>query len=235
MKARFIIPAIGLAMYLFGAMATAAPIDFKMGWNYGGGVNIKYQKDNGSWVTVKDYGGNFGSFSGRRGEEKGAVLGGNKLTAAYCIDLFHSVGLNGKYKANVTRDGIIADRGAIRNAGQIAWLMTNQAKKATDLNKQAGFQAAIWEQVYGDKFELVATGAVKAAYDGFIAALGNNIAPVSNVFWIDPHSGTNLSKSNQDMVALAAPIPSAMWLFSTGMIGLVGIKKCKNIKNIKAT
>lgn len=227
MKARFIMPAIGLAMCLFGAAATAAPVDFKMGWNYGGGSKIKYQLENGNWRTKTTYGGNFGSFSGRRGKEKGAVLEGIKLTAAYCIDLFHSVGLNGKYKANVTRDGVIADRGAIRNAGQIAWLMTNQSKKAKTLSQQAGFQAAIWEQVYGDKFELVSTGAVKTAYDGFIAALGNNIAPVNSVLWIDPHSGRNLSRSNQDMVA-TTPIPAAMWLFGTGMIGLVGIKKRKN-------
>lgn len=229
MKARFIIPAIGLAMCLFGAMATAASIDFKMGWNYGGGSKITYQLDNGSWRTTTDYGGNFGSFSGRRGEEKGATLDGKKLNAAYCIDLFHSVGLNGKYKANVTRDGVIADRGAIRNAGQIAWLMTNQAKKAKTLKQQAGFQAAIWEQVYGDKFELVSTGAVKTAYDGFIAALGNNIAPVNSVLWIDPHSGTNLSRSNQDIVA-ATPIPAAIWLFGSGMIGLIGTSKRKNTK-----
>ena len=227
MKARFIIPAIGLAMCLFGAVATAASVDFKMGWNYGGGSKIKYQLENGNWRTKTTYGGNFGSFFGRRGEEKGATLDGNKLSAAYCIDLFHSVGLNGKYKANVTRDGVIADRGAIRNAGQIAWLMTNQSKKAKTLSQQAGFQAAIWEQVYGDKFELVAKGAVKVAYDGFIAALGNNIAPVNSVLWIDPHSGRNLSRSNQDMVA-TTPIPAAMWLFGTGMIGLVGIKKRKN-------
>ncbi len=230
MKSRYIIPLIGLAMCLFGAMATAASVDFNMGWNYGGGSRIKYQLENGNWKTTTDYGGNFGSFSGRGGENKAATLNGKNLVAAYCIDLFHSVGLNGKYKAEVTRDGIIADRGAIRNAGQIAWLMTNQAKKAVTLNQQAGFQAAIWEQVYGDKFELLSTGAVKAAYDGFIAALGNKTADVSKLFWIDPHSGTNLSKSNQDMVALATPIPGAIWLFGSGMIALVGSKKRKTIK-----
>ena len=229
MKARFIIPAIGLAMCLFGAMATAASVDFNMGWNYGEGSKIKYQLENGDWRTKKSYGGNFGGFSGRNGEDKGATLNGVKLDAAYCIDLFHSIGLDGKYKANVTRNGIIADRGEIRNAGQIAWLMTNQAKTADTLHKQAGFQAAIWEQVYGDKFELVSTGAVKAAYDGYIAALGNNIAAVGSVLWIDPHSGTNLSTSNQDIVALATPLPGAIWLFGSGMIGLVGMKKRKNI------
>jgi hypothetical protein len=108
--------------------------------------------------------------------------------------------------------------------------MTNQAKKAKTLKQQAGFQAAIWEQVYGDKFELISKGAVKVAYDGFIAALGNNTAPVSSVLWIDPHSGTNLSKSNQDIVALATPIPGAIWLFGSGMIALVGSSKRKNIK-----
>jgi hypothetical protein len=217
-------------MCLFGAMATAASVDFKMGWNYGGGSKIKYQLENGDWQIKTSYGGNFGSFSGRNGV--GATLGDIKLDAAYCIDLFHSIGLNGNYKANVTRNGIIADRGEIRNAGQIAWLMTNQAKKVKTLNQQAGFQAAIWEQVYGDKFELVSTGgAVKDAYDGYIAALSNNIAAVSSVLWIDPYSKTKKGKykSNQDIVALApTPIPAAFWLFGSGIIGLVGVNKRKN-------
>jgi len=231
MRARIIIPAIGLAMCLFGAMATAASVDFKMGGNYGGGLNIRYQLDNGNWRTKKTNGGNFGSFAGRRGENKGATLNGVKLNTAYCIDLFHSVGLNKNYTATVSHDATFSDRGKIRNAGQIAWLMKNQAKTATDLNKQAGFQAAIWEQVYGDKFELVSTGAVKDAYDGYISALGNNIASVSSLFWIDPHSGTNLSKSNQDIVA-ATPIPAAIWLFGSGMIGLVSLVKRKNGQSV---
>lgn len=247
MKTKHIIPAIGLAMCVLGGAVLAAPVSnlsFNMGSNYGNGMSVKYQNANGSWTTVNDAGGNFGSVAGRAGVTKGATLDGLKLSFAYCIDLYHSVDLNGKYTATASFDGVISDRGKINNAGKIAWLMTNQASTATTLDKQAGLQGVIWELVHGDKFELLAGGAVKTAYNSYMAALGNNTARVNSVVWIDPRSGAT---SNQDMVAvfadantkysgqmMATPIPSAVWLFGSAMVGLVGLGKRKAQKNAVA-
>lgn len=240
MKTKRIIPAIGLAMCVFGGVATAASVDFNMGANYGNAMSVKYQQANGKWKTVNDAGGNFGSFAGRKGAEKGAVLDGVKLTFAYCIDLYHSVRLNGKYTATTNPDAIFADRGRIDNAEKVAWLITKQARTATTLDKQAGLQAAIWEQVHGDKFELLATGAIRTAYDGYMAALGNNVADVNSVIWIDPYSGKVNSKnplgatSNQDIVAMVTPIPGAVWLFGSALVGLIGLGKRKGQKTVVA-
>ncbi len=228
MKRKIIIPIIGLAIYLVATMATAAQINFDMGSNYGNGMQIKYLQANGNWKTEWDAGGNFGSFKGRRGESKGAMLGIKKLDFAYCIDLFHSVSLNGNYTANVSYDGFIPDRGKINNAEKIAWLITKKAKTATTLKKQAGLQAAIWKLVHGDKFELLDNGSIRESYDYYLSSIGSNIGDVSRVAWIDPYSGENLSRSNQDIVGFATPIPATIWLFGSAIIGFVGSKRLKN-------
>jgi len=256
MKAKHIIPAIGLAMCVMDGVAVAAPVNslsFNMGSNIGSNMKVKFQNADGSWKTVTDRAGNFGSFSGSAGVTKGATLDGLKLSFAYCIDLFHHVSRNKAYTADASFDGVISDRGEINNAGKVAWLMTNQASTATTLNQQSGLQAAIWKQIYENKFELLDTGAIKTAYDGYMAVLGNNTARVNSVVWIDPHSGkidsnNPLGKtSNQDIVAvfedsnnkysgkmMATPIPSALWLFGSAMVGLVGLGKRKAQKNAVA-
>jgi hypothetical protein len=178
-----------------------------------------------------------GTFSG--------VLGGLKVPFAYCIDLLHSISPGGTYTTNVTFNGAIADRGQINNAGKIAWLMTHKAATVGDDREvQSGFQAAIWKQVYGDRFELLGTNTAKVltAYTGYINALGHNVTAVNKVAWMDPHSGTVNSKnplgatSNQDLVAIVkvVPIPSAVWLFGSAMVGLVGLGKSKSQKTAVA-
>jgi hypothetical protein len=229
MKTKLITSLLGIVIAIGSSSSFAASLSdlsFNMGTNYGNVISIKYQEANGAWMTTDDAGGNFGSVAGRDGINNGATLDGLKLSFAYCIDLFHPVSLNGNYTADVSFTGTFADRGAIRNAGQIAWLLNNQASTATDLDKQAALQAVIWKQVYGNQFELLSTGTIKTAYDNYIALLGNNVAPVNSVVWIDPYSGNNRAVNNQDIVAMmVTPIPASIWLFGSAIVGLIGLGK----------
>jgi hypothetical protein len=248
MKAKHIIPAIGLAMYMIGGVALAAPVPFNMGWNYGSPVNIALKNAtggsalNGGAASEYGAGGNFGSVAGRSGDSNGATLDGLKLSFVYCIDIVANINLSSKYTAEVSFDGKISDRGLLPNAGKIAWLMSTQASTADTLDKQTGLQSAIWHQLYGDKFSLInPSNAVKTAYAGYIAALGNNVARLNSVAWI------NVGNGAQDQVALfadpnnkykgqmmATPIPSAVWLFGSAMVGLVGLGKRKGQKTAVA-
>jgi hypothetical protein len=59
MKTKIIIPAIGLAMAMFGATASAT--NFTMGNTYGSPMNITYSEGNTSMQSVYGAGGNFGA------------------------------------------------------------------------------------------------------------------------------------------------------------------------------
>ncbi|MEY4768182.1 MAG: hypothetical protein RL637_821, partial [Pseudomonadota bacterium] len=142
------------------------------------------------------------------------------------------------YTTNVSMNAQLVNRPEITaiNAGKIAWLVTTQAKTAVNSYLQSGLQAAIWKQVYGDRFEVLASTSVsiKQAYTNYINLLGNNAAPLNSVLWLDPRSGTNNQNHAQDQVAwgknfgLNTPIPAAMWLFGSAIAGVIGLAKRKS-------
>jgi len=278
MKTKRIIPAIGLAMCVFGGVATAAPVSLVMDSKRTVIIpkevtkTIQVQKLDSKGVpmvnrnrkpvmenkkvtevvntptSIDAYGAAIkitidGKEKNTMGGTFSGMLGNAKMPLAYCIDLFHGINPGSSYTANVTFDGTIADRGTINNAGKVAWLMTHKgATVGYDREVQSAFQAAIWKQVYADRFELLGTNTAKVltAYNGYLSALGNNVTAVNKVAWIDPYSGTVSAKNplgatgNQDLVAVVTPIPGAVWLFGSALVGLVGLGKRKGQKTVVA-
>jgi hypothetical protein len=238
MKAKLFLSGLAFSMTLMGGNAFAAStvIDtygagaLHTGNTYAGGINIKLDG-----TTINGEAG---------GNVPNSSLAGKALSFVYCIDLLHSININATYNAFYNNKGQLTGRPEITatNGGKIAWLVTHQAQTATTKEQQAGLQAAIWKQVYGNRFELLSTtgSAIKTAYNNYIAALGSNTASVKTVLWIDPRSGSNNTTHNQDLVAwgagfkLPTPIPGAIWLFGSGIAGLVSFARRKSAPKLAA-
>lgn len=209
MKTKIIIPAIGLAMAMFGATASATI--FTMGNTHGSPMNITYSEGNTSMQSVYGAGGNFGATTGQ------ATLDSVSLAYVYCIDLFDDINLNTSYTATVTFNGTVAEtpahaignadaNGLINNAAAIAWLINSHASLATNGDLQSGLQAAIWTEIYGtmggsgpNSWNIVGiSSSIQAAMTADLAGLASasdfinthSTGLISSVYWIDPTNGT---------------------------------------------
>jgi len=222
MKIYKLILAISISLFNSGAFSASIPFDasglLKTGNTYAGGINLVLDG-----TTMNNVGG---------GNILNSVLDGKSLAYAYCIDIYHGIGLNQTYNANYNNKALFDDRLELTeiNGGKIAWLILNIAETALEKYQQAGLQALIWEQVYGAaRFTLNAStnNNIKIAYQAYSAALGANTASVNDVLWISPYRNTT---SHQDLVAWGAPIklqdtvdvptPETIWLLAIGIAGL---------------
>ena len=222
MKIYKLILAISISLFNSGAFSASIPFEasglLKVGNTYAGGINLVLDG-----TAMNNVGG---------GNMLNSVLDGKSLAYAYCIDIYHGIGLNQTYNANYNNKALFDDRLELTkiNGGKIAWLILNIAETALEKYQQAGLQALIWEQVYGaSRFTLEAStnDRIEAAYQKYSAALAGNTAPVNGVLWIDPYSG---STSRQDLVAwgegfnlgesASVPAPEPILLLILGLVGL---------------
>jgi hypothetical protein len=126
----------------------------------------------------------------------------------YCVDLFDNVGVPATYNATVTTDGFVNNQ-LVDNAGQVAWLLDHYATTGQGVGAVA-LQAAIWHVIYngsagyarGLAVALDSSSPSYSTYTAMLSALGNQIAPLSDVDWLTP-TPDNLS---QGLVA-ATPVP----------------------------
>jgi hypothetical protein len=212
MRTQLFFSVMALSISLMSASALAATL--KVGGDYVGGLNIKIDGKVRNGVI----GGNFLT----------SYLDSDKLNYMYSIDIFHdNIHTNDSYDTIVSKNAQLAGRSEITaaKAGKIAWLVSTQAKTAVTKDQQAGLQAAIWKQVYGNRFGLMLTTSqsIGSAYQSYTAALVGHTAPLDSVLWLDPRDGTDNATHFQDQVALASPIPAALWLFASGIAGLISI------------
>jgi hypothetical protein len=221
------------ALATFGAPALADTIT--LGGSYNAGI---YMIENG--VATPEGGGNVTVST--------AVIGGNEvdLQQLYCVDLFDNVSPSTTYGSIFTNDGTV-NGNAVADAGEIAWLILNIAPVATTAVQQSALQALLWTfesgTVINGNVQTVAfdtkdnSAAVVAAYNSYVAALGTNTAPVSDVYWVTPQSGAGVV--NQGLVALTGgqlstydgslPEPSTYAVFAIGLLGLAALRRTEGL------
>jgi hypothetical protein len=182
-----------------------------------------------SYVGVQPDGSAFVSTGTLSGGNFLGTLNNVPLTASYCLNLNLGLDVPVSFRhasatANCTVYGAL-----VPNAGAISWLLTNLGPGATTPVQQEALQAAIWHEEYTTGFEFngqydfqldgadnsLGNGndpALIQAYQADLAALGNNTAPVSNVYWISPDGTIGLGQAqSQALVALPAfpmPVPT---------------------------
>jgi hypothetical protein len=168
---------------------------------------------------------------GGAGSFQSASLNGEKLAYLYCVDILTSIPPGYDYSyTQVNKLGNIYGS-ALNNAGQVAWLLSTYGAAADTYDEQYALQAAIWQVVEGSLFNLD-TGAGKTTdsqyglYKKYLASLGSNTGNVSDFLWISPKYSLN-GPYYQGMVGGGdpVPIPGAVWLLGSGLIGLVALRR----------
>jgi len=139
-------------------------------------------------------------------------------TIAYCVELTQGVGNGNTFQVNLIN--------AADNYLAAAWIMDNYAGSG-NAAQNAAVQLAIWETVYDGKggsltdgrFTVVTSSAtVLALAAQYITELTTASLAGLGKYMI----ATNPDK--QDLL-VAVPVPAAVWLFGSGLVGLISFRK----------
>ena len=152
------------------------------------------------------------------------------LPWVYCVGRTTTVVVPGDYgNTYVTTTGQVYDNGfggptslnPVPYAGQVAWLLGTYAS-STGVD-QVALQAAIWHEV-DSNVSLSSSSSSWSNYQAYLAALGTNTGDITQFLWLSPsQDGSNFY---QGLVTLnTVPIPSAIWLLGSGLMGLAGIRR----------
>ncbi len=158
-----------------------------------------------------------------------STLDGVALRYLYCVDLFRYIYPRTSYPQTYVNDeGNIYGK-LLPHAGQVAWLLANYGTGGQG-DQAVALQAAIWNVVHGssvyriDRAYYGEGSAVVTLYDNMLAALGTG--DVSEFLWITPGRNTYFGKVfYQGLVGDPVPIPGAVWLLGTGLVGLAVLRR----------
>ncbi len=158
--------------------------------------------------------------------------GANDLTTfAYCVDLARGVSDNDTYTVS-----LIKAAGTYKAA---AWIMENYGGSG-NLTTNAAAQIAIWETVYDDApgdlyadsviFSNFQSTTVEQEANAIVAALAAEVASVggsANLTGLENyHVATNVLDKQFLLVEVTpVPLPAAVWLFGSVLLGMIGFRK----------
>jgi len=156
-----------------------------------------------------------------------SYLDGKLLAYLYCVEPYTLVYASSDYNNTmVTTDGKI--HGApIQAAGQIAWLLSHYGTGGQGEQAYA-LQAAIWHLVEPKLTIDPGRSTLNEVnlYTNYLTALGDETGNVNNFIWLSPGvSGSNTIYQGLVGPGSHTPIPAAVWLFGSGLIGLVGLRR----------
>ena len=174
-----------------------------------------------------------------------AVIGGQTVdfSAVYCVDLNDTINDNHTYNGVTFSTTGVVNNSTVNNAWEIAYMILHTT--ATTPTAQAGLQAAIWEEEYGNAFTLLTPGAIAgdeatdlAELNGLNLTLSQENADLADLDWITPPFTTQdwgKGQTNDYLQGLvgdpetagdpppAVPEPGTLSLLGTGLLGAAGI------------
>lgn len=143
------------------------------------------------------------------------------LKYLYCVDLFTTVSVGGTY-ADTTVNNLGKIHGVdVANAGRVAWLLTNYGVSGQGDNAKA-LQAAIWTAITPANvlLNVPASASFYQTYLNYLAASDGQEGIIGNFKWITPMTGQAEFQGQ-----VTTPIPAAVWLLGSGLVGLIGIRR----------
>lgn len=205
-----------------GAQAGLAA-DLYLGGNFNQNIPLVIEGN-----AVYDGGGSIGP----------STLNGIGLRWVYCVGRTTTVYVPADYVETwVTTTGEVYGNGfgpsaslnTVPQAAQIAYLLTRYAD--TPQVDQVALQAAIWHEVE-PTVSLSASSTHYQNYQTYLANIGDGTAYVSLYDWLSPsqdgtrfYQGLVTSPGQQIFTQSEVPLPSAVWLLSSGFIGLAAMRK----------
>jgi hypothetical protein len=194
-------------------IASRAQADFAGDLNLGGQFN---------WIPLTS-----GTLGG--GSIGPSTLNGVNLPWVYCIGFSTTVSVPGDYAQTYvnTTTGQIYDNqfgpantlNQVPNAAQVAYLLSTYANSANV--DQVALQAAIWHVIDG-----VNLSSSSSSYSDYLTYLTNvDTGNPSQFQWLSPGNG---SQYFQGLIT-AVPIPGAIWLLGSGLVGVVGWRRKSKI------
>lgn len=151
-----------------------------------------------------------------------------KASFSYCVDRITSMNVPGTYYA--VREAIAAgsamakaawleDKYAYSHGGQITY--NNRLYSATETG--TAVQLAIW-QVLGQGINPVASYQYLFDLSGYLAGLTPDKDVSGHYMVLRQYTDTGLTHKTQDLLT-PVPLPGALLLFGTGLIGLAGFRR----------
>lgn len=164
-----------------------------------------------------------------------SFLNGTQLAYLYCVDPWTVVYASTTYNNTVvTTNGTISGA-PVNAAGQIAWLLSQYGTGGQGESAYA-LQAAIWHLV--DPSLAIdasrSTANEVSLYNSYLTSLGSHTGDVSSFIWLSPGISGSSTKyqglvgngtAPQVGEGSPTPIPAAVWLFGSGLIGLIGLRR----------
>jgi len=215
MRARYLW-ILALAVMLGGGAARADDL------NVGGSYNIIP-------LSTGDVGG---------GSITPSTLNTAALSWLYCVDLYDTIPVPGDYNnTTTTSNGMVTEfntplgtsGGVVINAGAVAWLLDHYATaNIVNTNGQIALQAAIWHEIYGVGLNTGSgyyNSTIGTDYAAYLAALGSNTDPLSNVLWFSPGK-TGDGTVYQALVG--SPVPDGgvtLLLLGGALVGLETLRR----------
>jgi hypothetical protein len=189
-------------------------------------IKVSYDLNNGQAVTI-EYNGTMNTYGLEFSpiqldlDEDGTY---DVTTIAYCVELDQSVSNGDEYSVE-----LIAATGNYLGA---AWIMDNYSGSGDPI-QNAAVQIAIWETVYDGiggslddgifSFTSVdATDEVYVLAKQYISDLTSAVLTGLDGYKIA------INDNKQDLLVSAVPVPAAVWLFASGLVGLIGLRRSKS-------
>ncbi len=145
-------------------------------------------------------------------------------TISYCVDLLQHTTNGQRYDVDLLSAVGMGDN--YRNA---AWLMETYSSTVSTAAEMAGLQVAIWEVVYDNGSHDLMNGAFELNSSGDVFTNANTyltgLAGATDFTGLD-HYMVAHSEDFQDQL-IHTPIPAAVWLFGSGLLGLVGRRRVR--------
>ena len=220
MKRILISGLIVVVVVLVSAVAMASVYRFDVDYSSLGKVNIDYSEYHGETAYVTDFNVTSSDVS----------LDASK--AAYCVDLLDDISPGSYYGILLPLTTLVPQT---RNSYLAAAALLEQYGQAYDSDNdqyEERLQLAIWETLYekqGNAYDLGSGDFTSDSYSFYGAAdaldLSGQDVSAYRVLRFTDADGNSLGKQDLLIKVNSVPVPGAIWLLGSGLLGLVCIRR----------